>query len=136
MTEGPVGGWMEGRMGGVDSWMMDGWGVMQICLGGAGSVVRGRPPPRLLRRGLAHVLTQRKGQVLGDGAERRAGEQGRPFAERLPGLRWLGKTGQGWVGQDRTGWTATVWCEDADLASLRRPEGGDPWQVALGEWPL
>lgn len=37
--------------------------------------------------------------------------------------------GQGW-------WTATVWCEDADLESLRRPEGGDQRQVVPGEWPV
>lgn len=49
MTEGQVDGWMEGGMGGVDSWMMDGCGVRcRYAWEDGGSVARGRSPPRFL----------------------------------------------------------------------------------------
>lgn len=54
----------------------------------------------------------------------------------MRGGLWL-SGGQGcgcWAGQGW--WTATVWCEDADLESLRRPEGGDQRQVVPGDWPV
>lgn len=39
-------------------------------------------------------------------------------------------------GQGYGCWAGQGWCEDANLESLRHPEGGDQGQVVPGEWPV